>query len=78
MGDVDQEPTGPAGRGLRILLALPPFVGLCVAIPFVNRVTPYVLGLPFFVFWVSMWSVLTSVCMAGVYLLDPRNRAAGQ
>jgi hypothetical protein len=61
-------------KSVRFLLALLPFIGMCVAIPFVNRVTPYVLGLPFFVFWIALWTVLTSACMAGVYLLDPRNR----
>lgn len=78
MSEVDEESRRLPGRRSRLLLALVPFVGLCVAIPFVNRVTPYVLGLPFFVFWVGLWSVLTSVCMAGVYLLDPRNRKADQ
>jgi hypothetical protein len=69
---VDETDKKPA-RHLRFLLALLPFLGLCAAIPFVNRVTPYVLGLPFFVFWIALWSVLTSACMALVYLLDPRN-----
>ncbi|MGH3624586.1 MAG: DUF3311 domain-containing protein [Sciscionella sp.] len=71
---MDDETSRTPGRTLRLLLALIPFVGLCAAIPLVNRVTPYVLGLPFFVFWIALWSVLTSACMAGVYLLDPRNR----
>jgi Protein of unknown function (DUF3311) len=71
---VDDEPSRTPGRKLRFLLAMIPFVGLCAAVPLVNRVTPYVLGLPFFVFWIALSSVLTSACMAGVYLLDPRNR----
>ena len=59
-------------RAARVALSAVPFVGVCGVVPLVNRVTPYVLGLPFFVFWVAMWTVLTSACMAAVYLLDPR------
>lgn len=55
----------------RVVLSAIPFAGVCGLVPLVNRVTPYVLGLPFFVFWVALWTVLTSLCMAGVYLLDP-------
>lgn len=69
MPETDPKPV----RRVRFLLALVPFLGLCVAVPFVNRVTPYVLGMPFFLFWIALWSVLTSACMAVVYLLDPRN-----
>lgn len=71
---MDDRPDSAAARRLRFCLAAVPFLGLCAAIPFVNQVTPYVLGMPFFVFWVAGWSVLTSGCMAAVYLLDPRNR----
>jgi hypothetical protein len=66
--------TLPASNHLaaRVVLSAIPFVGVCGVVPLVNRVTPYVLGLPFFVFWVALWTVLTSACMAVVYLLDPR------
>nr|WP_253725794.1 DUF3311 domain-containing protein [Brevibacillus borstelensis] len=43
-------------------------------IPFVNRVEPYVLGMPFVLFWIVMWVVLTSGIMALVNKLDPVNR----
>jgi Protein of unknown function (DUF3311) len=69
--------SGAAGKGnlgLRVALSTIPFLGICVAVPLVNRVTPYVLGLPFLVFWVSVWTVLTSVCMALVHALDPARR----
>jgi hypothetical protein len=39
-------------------------------VPFANRVTPYVLGLPFLLFWVTAWVVLTSVIMWIIYVLD--------
>ncbi|MFF5260036.1 DUF3311 domain-containing protein [Actinomadura viridis] len=59
---------------LRLVLAALPFAFFLGAVPWVNRTEPYVLGLPFFLFWLSLSIVLTSVCMAAVYRLDPANR----
>lgn len=56
------------------LLAALPFLGLLGGIPFVNRVTPFVLGLPFILFWIVLWVVLTSVIMFVIYAMDPANR----
>ena len=56
------------------LLAALPFVVILGGILFANRVEPYVLGLPFILFWIVMWVVLTSVIMGIVYVLDPTNR----
>lgn len=60
------------------LLAALPFLGILVGITFANRVEPFVLGLPFILFWIVMWVVLTSVIMAVVYRLDPTNREDGE
>jgi hypothetical protein len=60
------------------LLAVLPFLGLLGGIPFVNRVTPFVLGLPFILFWIVVWVVLTSVIMWVIYSLDPVNREGEQ
>jgi lipopolysaccharide export LptBFGC system permease protein LptF len=51
-----------------------PFLGILVGIVFANRVEPFVLGLPFILFWAVAWVVLTSAIMAVVYVLDPANR----
>jgi hypothetical protein len=59
---------------LRALLGLTPFIGILAGVFFVNRVTPFVLGLPFLLFWIVAWTVLTAILMAVVYKLDPRNR----
>lgn len=56
------------------LLALLPFIAVLGGIGFVNKVTPYVFGLPFILFWMVMWVVLTSVIMTIVYKLDPANK----
>lgn len=68
------EPSPTAGRRLRFTLAVLPFLGMLVAIPFVNRVEPYVAGLPFLLFWIVAWVALTAVCMTVVYRTDPANR----
>jgi hypothetical protein len=58
---------------LRVLAALP-FIGILLGVPFVNRVEPLVLGMPFVLAWIVMWVVLSSIIMAIIYRLDPTNR----
>ncbi|MFC0611629.1 DUF3311 domain-containing protein [Scopulibacillus daqui] len=56
------------------LLSILPFLGILVGIIFANRVTPYVLGLPFMIFWLLLWLFLTSITLAIVYKFDPQNK----
>jgi hypothetical protein len=56
-------------------LAALPFAGILVGTFFANSVEPYVLGLPFALFWVVMWVVVSAGLMAIVYRLDTRDRA---
>ena len=59
-------------------LAVVPAIGMLGGVPFANRVTPYVFGLPFLLFWVTAWVVLTSAIMWLIYALDrARERDAG-
>jgi len=58
---------------IRVLAALP-FIGILGGIVYANRVTPYVLGLPFIFAWLAFWVVAASAIMGIVYLLDPANR----
>ncbi|MCC2527133.1 DUF3311 domain-containing protein [Bacillus halotolerans] len=58
---------------IHILAALP-FIGLLLGIPFANKVTPYLFGMPFILAYVVMWALLTSVLMAIVYVLDKKNK----
>jgi hypothetical protein len=51
-----------------------PFIGILLGVPFVNRVEPLVLGMPFVLAWIVMWVVLSSVIMGIIYKLDPVNR----
>jgi hypothetical protein len=49
-----------------------PFLGILVGIFLANRTEPFVLGLPFALFWITLWVVLTAAIMALVYRLDQR------
>jgi xanthosine utilization system XapX-like protein len=57
------------------LLAVLPFIGILLGVPFVNRVEPLVLGMPLVLAWIVFWVVMSAVIMALVYKLDPINRA---
>jgi hypothetical protein len=56
-------------RAFHWLAVIPP-IALLGGIPFVNHVEPYVLGLPFLLFWIVLWVVLTSVTMSVILFLD--------
>jgi hypothetical protein len=51
-------------------LALLPAIGMLAGVPFANRVEPYVFGLPFLLFWIVAWVVITSAVMGVIYALD--------
>lgn len=52
------------------LLALLPFIMMILAIPLVNKTEPYIFGMPFILFWVVLWTVMTSVIMLVIYKFD--------
>jgi hypothetical protein len=43
-------------------------------LPLANRAEPFVLGLPFLLFWIVLWILLSFVILAVVYKLDPDNK----
>jgi hypothetical protein len=51
-------------------LAVVPAIGMLGGVPVANRVEPFVLGLPFLLFWIVLWVLLTSAILAVVYALD--------
>ncbi len=69
-----EKPTVPAMSLIRALAVLP-FLGILGGTPFLNRVAPLILGLPFLLAWLLLWIVLTSGIMLVIYLCDPANRA---
>lgn len=61
------------------MLALIPALALVAGLPFVNRVEPLVLGLPFLLFWILGWVLVTPAFLALAYFLadTKADRAAG-
>jgi membrane protein required for beta-lactamase induction len=53
-----------------ILLALVPFVAMCFSVPLWDRVQPTLLGIPFNLFWLILWIVITPLCMWAAYRLE--------
>ena len=51
-----------------------PFLALVGALPWVNRVEPTVLGLPFLLFWIFGWVALTPAMLLLAYVLERRGR----
>jgi len=61
-----------------LLLAVIPFVAMCFSVALWDRIEPMVLGLPFNLFWLIAWIVLSSGCMWLVYRLECARAAAEQ
>jgi hypothetical protein len=55
-----------------ILLGLIPFAATCLTVSLWDRVNPLVLGLPFNFFWLTLWLLLTPLCMWGAYRVESR------
>ena len=55
---------------LSLLCASVPFIMLVLALPLVNRINPIILGLPFILFWIFFWIVLTPGFLYVAYLLE--------
>lgn len=53
-----------------VILIILPFVLMLGAIPFVNRIDPIILGLPFFQFWLFLGMILTPLCTFVIYRLQ--------
>jgi hypothetical protein len=62
-----------------ILVGLIPFIATCFSVPLWDRVHPFVLGLPFNIFWIVLWILMTPVCMTFAYKIERRKiDAAGR
>ncbi|MEH7347738.1 DUF3311 domain-containing protein [Gottfriedia acidiceleris] len=56
------------------LSAIPAIGSLSV----INKVEPFVLGMPFVLFWTILWVFLTSIFLLIVNKLDPANKGGDQ
>ena len=53
-----------------LLLGLIPFVATCFSVSLWDRIYPMVLGIPFNLFWLILWLLLTPLCMWGAYRFE--------
>jgi len=60
------------GTKYALILGAIPFVTLVFALPLVNRVHPVVLGLPFLLFWILTWVILTPFILFLAYVLEKK------
>ena len=58
-----------------LLLALLPFGAMCFSVSLWDRIDPMLFGLPFNLFWLISWIVLSPVCMWGAYQIERARRA---
>ncbi|SFF17830.1 Protein of unknown function [Bacillus sp. OV194] len=62
-------------KSIKLLLFLP-FIGVLGFMPLANRIEPFVLGMPFLLFWIVSWMVLSAAILMIVYKLDPDNKGS--
>ena len=55
---------------ISLILIVLPFVFMLGAIPFVNRIDPIILGLPFLHFWLFLGMILSPICTFVIYRLQ--------
>lgn len=65
------------GTKLALILGAVPFLTLVFALPFVNRINPVILGLPFILFWILLWVALTPLILLVAYRIEKRFNAPG-
>jgi len=58
---------------VKIILTLIPFIWTIGMIPFVNRVKPFVFGLPFLAFWLVCGIIVAFLCIKALYAIDSKN-----
>jgi ABC-type uncharacterized transport system permease subunit len=60
-----------------LVLAFIPFVAMCFTVSLWDRIDPMLLGLPFNLFWLIAWVLLSSLCLALAYRRErARDRTA--
>ena len=59
---------------LSLAIGLVPFLGMCFSVPLWDRVSPMIFGLPFNLFWLIAWIVISSGCMALANRVEERRK----
>jgi len=55
-----------------LALGIIPFIAMCFSVALWDRIEPMILGLPFNLFWLILWILLTPCCLWGAYRLDTK------
>jgi hypothetical protein len=63
------------GTKYALLCASVPFITLAFALPFINRIEPFILGLPFILFWIVLWVALTPLALFAAYRCEKKFNA---
>lgn len=58
-----------------VSIGIIPFAAVCFSVPLWDRVEPLVLGLPFNLFWLMLWILVTPAIM---WLAYRRERGSGE
>jgi hypothetical protein len=53
-----------------LLFGLIPFAAMCFTVPLWDRVDPMLFGIPFNLFWLICWMVLSTLCLWAAYRLE--------
>ena len=61
-----------------ILVGLIPFLAVCFSVPLWDRIYPLVLGVPFNLFWIVLWILLTPLCMFFAYKIERKKIDAAE
>ena len=59
-----------------LLVGLIPFLAMCFSIPLWDRVYPFVFGLPFSIFWIVAWIIITPLFMSVAYRIEKERNTA--
>lgn len=60
------------GTKYALMLGSVPFITLVFLLPAANRIEPVILGLPFLLFWIVSWVLLTPFFLLAAYLLEKK------
>ncbi|MDQ6596681.1 DUF3311 domain-containing protein [Bacillus salipaludis] len=59
-------------------LAFIPVLAFLIGVPLVNRIELYVLGLPFTMFWIVLWVILSSLTILILYRFDQQDEEVSE
>jgi hypothetical protein len=76
--DPEGAPRARKPAPVAVALALIPLTAMCLTVPLWDHIYPMPLGLPFNLFWLICWIVLTPLLMWGAYRIEAgRHRPDG-